>query len=478
MNVFKPLIAFAICLAAGSLLADERPNFVFFITDDVSAEDLGCYGSEFAQTPNLDRMAQEGMRFNNAYLSISSCSPSRCSMITGRYPHNTGAPELHTSLPADQKSFVQSLQAAGYHTVISGKNHMGKADALGFDVSSGGKGPGKEEDWVGLLESRPKDKPFFCWFGSSDAHRGWTVDETAPEYDPEKVPVPPYLFDGPETREDLALYWHEVSRTDYYMGKLREELKRQGVEGSTYVFYCADNGRPFPRCKTRLYDSGIKTPLLIACPGRIEPAVTDSIVSSIDFSATILDLAGVAKPETIQGVSFKAVLEDPSTVTRDYAFAEHNWHVFQAHERMVRFGDWLYIKNAFPERQNLCMEGDPSFPAGKELWDMEAAGKLKPEQRDIFQIPRAAEELYRVSKDPHQLTNIASNPEHAPVLEAARGLLEGWTEQTGDTVPENPTNDRQDAYKKKNPDHKRGTLPGEERGADKINAPGPVLAEG
>lgn len=472
MRLFLTFVAFTTVV-----LADDRPNFVFFITDDISAEDLGCYGSEFAQTPNLDRMAAEGLRFNNAYLSISSCSPSRCSMITGRYPHNTGAPELHTSLPKTQATFVQSLQAAGYHTVISGKNHMGKAAELGFDVESKGKGPGKEEDWVQLLAERPKDKPFFCWFGSSDAHRKWAIDDTAPEYDPDKVPVPPYLYDGPLTRKDLAEYWHEVSRTDFYLGELRKELARQGIEKNTYVIYCADNGRPFPRCKTRLYDSGIKTPLLIANPGAIEPGVTDSIVSSIDFSATILDLAGVDKPPTVQGVSFAPILKDPSAVTREFAFAEHNWHVFQAHERMVRFGDWLYIKNAFPEKQNLCMEGDPTFPAGEELWATEKAGKLKPEQRDIFLIPRPGEELYRVSKDPHQLANLAANPEQAPVLEQARQLLADWTEQTGDTIPEDITNDRQDAYGKRNPDHKRGTMPGAERGAEKINAPGPVKAK-
>ncbi len=454
--------------------AADRPNFIFFITDDISAEDLGCYGSSYAQTPNLDKMAAEGLRFTQAYLAISSCSPSRCSTITGRYPHNTGAPELHTSLPTDQATFVQALRDAGYHTVISGKNHMGKAANLGFDVESKGKGPGKEEDWVSLLKSRPAGKPFFCWFGSADAHRKWQFNDKAPVYDPDKAPVPPYLADGPKTRKDLADYFHEVSRTDFYLGQLRAELERQGIADSTYVIYCADNGRPLPRAKTRLYDSGIKTPLLVAGPN-IQPAVCDSIVSSIDFSATILDLAGVEKLPTIQGVSFAKLLADPNAKTRDFAFAEHNWHVFQAHERMVRFGDWLYIRNAFPERQNLCMEGDPTFPAGEELWEFEAAGKLRPEQRDIFLKPRPGEELYRVSKDPHQIRNIAENPENAPVLEQARALLDRWTEETGDSVPPDITNDRQDAYGKKNPDHKRGTMPGEDHGAAKINAPGPVL---
>ena len=150
---------------------ESFPNFILFITDDISWDDLGCYGSKVAKTPHLDQMAKEGMRFNNAYLSISSCSPSRCSLISGRYPHNTGAAELHTTLPADQPVFPEALQAAGYYTVLSGKHHMGKAVDRGFDKVSGGKGPGKEEDWVPILKDRPKDKPFFFWFASSDAHR-------------------------------------------------------------------------------------------------------------------------------------------------------------------------------------------------------------------------------------------------------------------------------------------------------------------
>ena len=476
MKTFLVLAALIWANSAPIAIGQDRPNFIFFITDDISAEDLGCYGCDFAKTPNLDQMAAEGMRFTNAYLTISSCSPSRCSMITGRYPHNTGAPELHTDLPKDQASFVQALQAAGYHTVISGKNHMGKAPDLGFDVESKGKGPGKEEDWVPLLKSRPKDKPFFAWFGSADAHRKWSFDDTAPKYDPEAIEVPPYLVDGPKTRQDLADYWHEVSRTDFYLGKLREELENQGLTENTYVIYCADNGRPLPRAKTRLYDSGIKTPLLIAGPN-VAPAVSDSIVSSIDFSATILDLAGVEKIPTIQGVSFASVLENPTTKVRDFAFAEHNWHVFQAHERMIRFDDWIFIRNAFPERQNLCMEGDPTYPAGEELWETWKAGKLTPEQGDIFLKPRPALELYRVSKDPHQLRNIATNPENAPIIEKAQQLLDRWIQETGDSVPADITNDRQDAYGKRNPNHKRGTMPGEDRGAAKINAPGPVLAQ-
>jgi len=454
----------------------KRPNFIFVITDDISPEDLGCYGNKVIKTPNIDALSKKGVRFTNAYLSISSCSPTRCSIITGRYPHNTGAAELHTPLPGGQVMFPKLLRDAGYYTVLSGKNHMGKNVSAAFDRISGGKGPGREGDWVEILRDRPKNKPFFCWFASYDAHRKWSMSEEAPEYDPAKIKVPPYMYDGSRTRQDMAGYYHEVSRTDYYLGRLYEELVKQGIEDNTYLIYCSDNGRPFPRCKTRLYDSGIKTPLIIAGPKAKKGVISDSLVSAIDFSATILELATVAKSPRIQGVSFAKLLNKPSAKVRDYVFAEHNWHVFQAHERMVRWGQWLYIRNAFPQRQNLCVEGANTdfMPAASELWQAEAQGKLNPQQRDIFMVPRPAEELYNVANDPHQLNNVADKPENRKILKKLRAALNQWSKETGDTIPKNPTNDRHDAHGKENPEHKRGTMPGTETGAQRINNPGPI----
>jgi len=461
-------------LLATAARAADRPNFIFFITDDIGWNDLGCYGNDFVKTPHLDALAERGVRFTNAYLTISSCSPSRCSIITGRYPHNTGAPELHTKLPADQFRFPAAMREAGYYTVLSGKNHMGDVSDA-FEKISRGKGPGSEEDWVPILKNRPKDRPFFAWFASTDAHRDWQIDDQAPTYDPEEIEVPPFLYDGPGTRRDLAQYYHEVSRTDTFMGKLVDELERQGIEENTYIIYMADNGRPFPRCKTRLYDSGVKTPFLVARPDHVEPAVTDSLVSSIDVGPTVLRLAGLEPDPSMQGVSFAPVLEDPEAVVRDVAFAEQNWHVFQAHQRMVRTGDFLYIRNAFPEKRALSMESDPTFPAGEQLWNQHAAGELGPHQQDIFQQPRPEEELYQVSDDPHQLTNLAGEEELAPVMEKMRGLLDRWTEETGDTVPDDPTPDRQTLDGERFPDHDHREFPGEAANATDIDAPGPVL---
>jgi len=478
MNAFRcPVLIFTITLACcfhSSAAADTkvRPNIILYITDDISASDYGCYGSKVVKTPHIDQLAGEGMLFERAYLTTSSCSPTRCSIITARYPHNTGACELHTPLPPDQYMFPLDLKDSGYYTVLAGKNHMGPATKKAFDVIVGGKGPGAQENWVRLLKDRPSDKPFFCWFASYDAHRGWAIDDKAPVYDPDDVDVPPFLFDGPKTRKDLANYYHEVSRTDYYVGELRRELQRQGIEKNTYIIYISDNGRPFPRCKTRLYDSGIRTPFVVSGPNVAKGTKTRSFVSVIDIGPTVLELAGVKADPRMQGVSFSAVLSDPEAVVRDYVFAEHNWHVFQAHERMVRTGNWLYIRNAFPERLNTCVEAR-RYPAAVELWDQYRKGNLKPEQMDVMQAPRAAEELYNVAEDPYQFHNLASSPEQAATLERLRGVLDMWATQTRDDVPHTPTPDRPPGGKVGH--QPGGVMPGIASGAPHCNDPGPVL---
>jgi len=460
---------------AGTALADERPNFILYITDDISAEDLGCYGNAAIRTPHLDRMAEEGRLFTRAILTTSSCSPSRCSLITGRYPHNTGAPELHTELPEGQPLFPEMLKDAGYYTVLSGKHHMGPHANPAFEHISRGAGPGKQEDWVEILRERPKDRPFFFWFASTDAHRAWQIDEVSPRYDPAEIEVPPYLVDDGDTREDLAAYYHEVSRSDRYVGLLREELERQGISGNTYFIYLSDNGRPFPRDKTRLYESGIRSPLIVHAPGRIAPGRSDALVSvNLDLGPTLLELAGVAIDPRMQGVSLVPVFESPAATVRDYAFAEQNWHVFQAHQRLVRYGDWAYIRNAWPHLQAMSVEASPRYPSGASLWQAREAGTLGEHQKDIFLVPRPAEELYRLDSDPHQLENLAGSEEHRDTLAQLRDVLDRWAEETGDTVPERPTNDRQDPLGNRRDDHERGEFPGAARGAEGISESGPI----
>lgn len=456
--------------------AAKQPNIVLIIADDIGWGDIGCYGNKDVKTPNIDALGSSGKVFKNMYLTTSSCSPSRSSIITGRYPHNTGAPELHDPLPAKQIMFPELLRKAGYYTVLSGKNHMGPAVKKAFDVISLGKGPGAEEDWVSILQNRPENKPFFMWFASHDAHRDWQFDEQGTVHDPERLSVPPMLYDGPETRKDLAAYYHEVSRLDHYVGKVVEELKRQGVLENTYIIFMSDNGSPFPRNKVRLYDSGIKCPFIVAGPA-IGAAPTEALFSAIDIAPTLLDIAGThTTDKRLQGKSFFGVLQGREQTIRDFAFAEHNWHVFQGYERMVRYKDWVYIRNGFPERQNLAGESSKQFPAGKELWNAHEQGLTNAAQEDVFLKPRKAEELYKVSEDPFQFTNVVDVRSNRQMLAYLRKTLDAWIAETGDSKPEHPTPDRDDVEGKKLPGAwKKGEKPGELNSADSIKRSGPIL---
>lgn len=476
------LLLFLAVLCSLSLIAHaaaapqtERPNFILYITDDITADDLGCYGHPVIQTPHLDQMAREGLLFTRAILTASSCSPSRCSLITGRYPHNTGAPELHTELPEVQPLFPEKLREAGYYTVLSGKHHMGPNANPAFEEIRQGQGPGGQEEWVDILRNRPKDRPFFFWFASADAHRGWQIDDIGPHYDPADVIVPPYMVDTPETRQDLAGYYHEVSRSDRYAGRLRQELERQGIAENTYLIYISDNGRPFPRDKTRMYESGIRSPLIVWAPGRIAQGVSDSLVSvNLDLGPTFLELAGVPVDPRMQGVSLTPILGNPSAVVRDFAFAEQNWHVYQAHQRLVRHGDWSYIRNAWPDLRAMSVESSPSTPSGAALWHALDEGTLSEHQKDIFLTPRPSEELYRVDRDPHQLENLADHEEYQETLTLLRLALDQWGSQTGDTVPDNPTPDREQPGENRRQNPPRGEFPGSASQATSINNPGPI----
>ncbi len=431
--------------AASSIRASQsRPNFIVIVADDLGWNDLGCYGHQAIRTPNVDRLAAEGLRFTHAFLTCSSCSPTRCSIMTGRYPHSTGAKELHQPLPADQVVFGGLLKQGGYYTASAGKWHLGAAAKANFDTVVGG-GPSGCEKWVETLQNRPKDKPFFMWLAAFDPHRGYQPNTIPDPHEPEDAMVPPFLPDVAETRQDLALYYDEVARMDGYIGRVLDELERQCVADNTFVLFLSDNGRPFPRCKTTLYDSGVKTPLVVRWPGKVRPrSVCDSLVSVIDIAPTIVELAGLEVSSTFQGESFSSLLGRPQGSIREHVFAEHNWHDYQAHERSVRSKKYLYIRNAFPDLQ--CTPPADAvrsitFQAMRKRRD---ADELSPEQVGCFAAPRAGEELYDVQRDPYQLLNVAADPKYAKVLAQMRAVHERWRRETRDEIPAKPTPDQFD----------------------------------
>ena len=470
------LLAFFSCSPENNV---TPPNIIVFIADDISWDDFGCYGNEVVQSPNIDRISSDGILFTNVYLTASSCSPSRISILTGRYPHNTGACELHTEPPIDLPGFVDILRENGYYCGQAGKWHAGEFLKSGFDTlfttitMNGG-----EADWLQLVENRPLDKPFFMWLASIDAHRDWGENDFSGTHNPDDIIPPVYLADGEETRKDLAQYYDEIKRFDYYIGEVENLLATQGVLENTIFLIMADNGRPFPGCKTRVYDRGMKTPFIVRWENGIvkKGSICESLVSVIDLAPTILELAGIKeKPIEFQGRSFTDLLKDPTSEFRKYVFSEHNWHDYEAHERMVRTKDFLYVLNSRPQFPNQGPADAVNSPSFSELKNLREQNKLSREQLDIFNYPRSGEELYFCESDPLQLDNIAGNPDFIEKQTELFNTLIRWMEETGDNVPENLTKDNFDRFTgtRINKEIVRGEMPGSATNAIFNNNPGP-----
>ncbi len=449
------LAALWLAVSSSAIVAqDNRPNFILMIADDMAFDDCGAAGHPHIRTPNLDKLAQSGMVFEQAFLTCSSCSPSRSSIITCRYPHMTDAEQLHWPLPADQETFVRLLKEAGYYTAASGKWHLGsdakkhfdrvnetptagfrlRSDAQGGAITKSDKNNASGcANWVATLAARPKDRPFFLWLAAIDPHRNYAPNTISRPHQPADAVLPPYIPDTPEVRRDFALYYDEIARLDYYVGSVLEALEVQGVSDNTVVIFISDNGRPFPRCKTTVFDSGIQTPLFVRWPGKIAPnSRTQSLVSSIDIGTTILDLAGIPKSNSMLGESFGSVLSDPATPHRNYIFAEHNWHDYDANQRGVRSAQFKYIRN-FDSELTLSPPADavrsPTFRAMQQARD---EGVLGPDQRQCFVAPRAQEEFYDLESDPHELTNVATVPKYAKQLQRHQEILRHWRSTTDD----------------------------------------------
>lgn len=448
----------------------KLPNLVLIIADDMAWDDSSPYGHESIMTPNLERLASEGMRFDNAFLTISSCSPSRASIITGRYPHQTDAEELHWPVPEEQTTFVEMLKEKGYWTAAAGKWHLGDAirdrfdeirevDTSGFQLPSGEEakeGKFKETlegeaqsgcaDWIPLIKDRPKDQPFFLWLAALDPHRPYHPGILEDGSRPEEIKVPPYHPDTPAVRADYQLYYDEITRLDSYVGKVLDELEAQKVSENTLILFISDNGRPFPRDKTTMYDSGIKTPWIVRWPAKVEAGSTcDRLVSSVDIAKTFLKLGGINFPgQTFEGVDFSPLLTDPKKPIRDYVFAEKNWHDYEDHVRAVRNERYKYIRNYYSDLPQTPSADGLRSPTYVELLRLREKGELTDAQQACFIAPRPEEELYDTRLDPFELNNLAEDERFSPLLRAMRAALADWEKKTKDEVPELRTADEFD----------------------------------
>ncbi len=442
-------------------MPSEKPNLVLIIADDMAWDDSGAYGHPSIKTPHIDRLAGQGMRFDQAFLTTSSCSPSRSSIITGLYPHQTGAQQLHWPLPPGTHTFVEKLRSAGYWTAQAGKWHLGDAVRDHFDLLASRESLSEisglpadsfpESDnsgahlWVPTLQYRPADQPFFLWLAAIDPHRGYQDSTIAEPHRPEDARIPPYMPEVEAARRDFARYYDEISRMDQYIGLVMDELERQGVAQNTLILFITDNGRPFPRDKTTLYDGGIKTPWIVRWPRRVQPGASSrALVSSIDIAPSFLAAAGLAPEPQFEGKNFLPLLDEPDGSLHPFVYAEDHWHDFEDFTRAVRTHRFKYIKNFLPALPNTPPADALNGPTFEAMLQLRAEGKLTPAQERIFETPRPEEELYDLQTDPYELTNLAGDPVYLDTLQNMRAMLAEIRTKTNDRFPEVRTPDEFD----------------------------------
>lgn len=422
------------CFSASQVMAqtpeiDRPPNILIFVADDAGWRDFGAYGNKTIQTPNIDGLAESGLLFEQAFLTTAQCSPSRISMLTGLYPHATGAEDLHMPLPKGARILPSYLSEEGYYTGHMRKKHYGPHASAQFDWYS--------EDLSTAFPSfleKAGQSPFFLWVGFRDPHR--TYGDAPRLHDPDEVFVPPYLVDNAKTRRDLARYYDEISRLDGQIGRFVEELERRARREHTLIIFLSDNGAPFPRAKGTVYDAGIRTPLIVNWPGRIEAGSHyKGLTSVIDLAPTLLDLVNHPVPDTMQGQSILPAFFDQSVPGRQYVFSERNWHDCDEHIRSLRTRRYKLIRNAYIELPACTAADVAASPSFRSLFERKEEGTLSHAQAQLFRVPRPVIELYDLQQDPWEVRNVAADSAYWQKARELARVLDEWIRQTGDFPP-------------------------------------------
>jgi N-sulfoglucosamine sulfohydrolase len=428
-----------------------RPNIILLVGEDTGLT-LGCYGDPDARTPNLDRLASQGMRYTHAFSTSPVCAPSRAGLVTSRYPWSLGTHLMRSVVLHPPRLFTHELRDAGYYV-----NWWTKTD-FNFDpdTTPGGATAWRDaqHDWTTeLAHGTLPHKPFFLYWNLGVTHEStmwshnfgsWAAcDErkkltpTLPaelRSDPASVRVPPYLPDTPETRQCLAWYYDALAIQDQHVGRVLAALDQSPYAQNTIVIYLTDHGRGQPREKRWCYEAGVHLPLIVRMPGQTRGEVSKTMVSWVDMAPTILSWAGIDAPEHYEGQVIGA--GEP----RKYAFSGRD-RMDEAfdHVRTVRDARWRYIRNSFPAIpyavRNAYMERMDTVQVLRRL---RAEGRLEGDAALFMTDRKPAEELYDCDADPANVRNLAADPTHAGTLARLRDALDEHLAAVGDlgTVPE------------------------------------------
>ncbi|MBN1126597.1 MAG: sulfatase [Sedimentisphaerales bacterium] len=409
----------------------KRPNILWIISEDTSP-DMACYGNPIVKTPNLDRLAAEGVMYTNAFASGPVCSAIRSGLMTGMYQtaidaHNHRS---HRSdgyrLPKPVEVITEYFRRAGYFTSNAGNLDFSRAGKTDWNFDPGVK-PFDGIDW----RQRKPGQSFFAQINLQMTHRTFVRDKEHP-IDPASVEVPPYYPDYPLTRRDWTDYLESIQVLDRMVGQVLQRLENDGLADDTVVFYFGDHGRCHVRGKQWLYEGGIRIPLLVRYPGYLKAgSVCDDLVSTIDFGPTSMYLAGISIPTHMQGQSFVG----QQTRKRDRVIcARDRCDETDDRIRCIRTKQYKYIRNFHPDRSYLQFNAykKNQYPVLTLLQVLHKQGKLTEVQERFMAKTRPEEELYDLKNDPHEIYNLAEDPKYTHVLRELRDRLETWIIETDD----------------------------------------------
>ena len=426
--------------------ANNRPNILWIYLEDVSGW-FSCYGDEIIETPHIDALAEQGIRFNRFYTPAGVCSATRSAIVTGMMQTSIGA-HNHRScrslfrgkkmgeydknvLPDHVVPLPIRFRKAGYWTFNEGGKddynfEFSTEEFYDFRPRKRGWGPAAlvaGECW----EGRKKDQPFF---GQVQLGGGKLGTKRAPKVvDRASVPVPPYYPDIAEVREEIAHHYDCLLKTDEQVGEVIAALKRDGLYENTLIFLFSDHGMKLHRHKQFLYEGGIQMPLIVVGPGIQKDKVRDDVVSGIDISAASLAASGIGVPDKMEGRDFLAEGYQP----RKFVVAARDRCDYTIEKiRAVVTPKFKYLRNYLTDRPYMQPSYKDPWDVSKKFRDMMAAGKMNETQLVFFGEKRYPEELYDLANDPHEIHNLAGDPKYAQVLNEHREMLKGWIDETGD----------------------------------------------
>ncbi len=416
----------------------NRPNFLFILADDVTYNDLGCFGGKNVKTPNIDRLAREGIKFNRAYCAMSMCAPFRAELYTGLYPVRNGVAWNHSIARPGTKSICHYLRELGYRVGITGKTHVKPSGVFPFDTANGfPAGPGVRE----YLTKNP-DQPFCLFVCSHNAHPPWRAGDVS-QIDRDGMTLPPVIHDNPITRKTFAGYLAEIAVLDEEVGEVLKLLEETGRAGNTLVMFSSEQGWDFAFGKWTNWDVGVRSALIARWPGRIEPAAqTDALVQIADIAPTFIAAAG-GDPgvHKLDGISFLPVLEGKSDKHRRYVYGLHN-NVPEGNPypiRSIRDDEFHYLVNLRHDQpyheKHLMTEGLArryDLQWWQALSDAAAQGDTSARRLYDKYHHRPAEELYRVDEDPWEMNNLADEPRYAETKRRLLAELRRWMTEQND----------------------------------------------